>query len=52
MALLKIPGIEALLNQWHMKPQSPGEYSDIFDGSMCHLKLRVPNGMLFFSNLP
>ena len=52
MLLLKIPGIKALLDQWCMKPRNPGEYSDIFDGDMCHLKLRAPNGMLFFSNLP
>jgi hypothetical protein len=51
-SLLKIPGIEALLDQWHMKPRSPSEYSNIFDGSMCRLKLRVPDGTLFFSNLP
>ncbi len=52
MALLKIPGIKALLDQWHTKPWSPSKYSDIFDGSMCHLKLKAPNGTLFFSNLP
>jgi hypothetical protein len=52
VALLKIPGIEALLDQWHTKPYSPGEYSNIFDRNMCCLKLRVPNRTLFFSNQP
>ncbi len=52
MLLLKIPGIKALLDQWCMKPRNPGEYSDIFDASMCRLKLRVPDRMLFFSNQP
>jgi hypothetical protein len=51
-ALMKIPGIEALLDQWRTKPRSPGEYGDIFDGSMCRLKLKAPDGTLFFSNLP
>ena len=35
-----------------MKPCSPGEYGNIFDGSMCCLKLKAPDGTLFFSNLP
>ena len=51
-ALLKIPSVEALLDQWCMKPQSPSKYSDIFNGGICCLKLRAPNGTLFFSNLP
>jgi len=52
MLLLKISSIEAVLDQWHMKPCSPGEYGNIFDGSMCCLKLKTPDGTLFFSNLP
>jgi hypothetical protein len=51
-SLLKIPGIEAVLDQWCTKPHSPGEYNDIFDGDMCCLKLRAPDRLLFFSNQP
>ena len=51
-SVLKIPGIEALLDDWRAKPRVPGEYGDIFDGDMCRLKLRSPDGTLFFSNRP
>ena len=51
-SLLKIPGIKALLDQWRAKPWNPSKYSDIFNRSMCHLKLRAPDRMLFFSNHP
>jgi len=49
---MKILGIEALLDQWRTKPRSSGEYGNIFDGSMCRLKLKAPDSTLFFSNLP
>jgi hypothetical protein len=52
MALLKVPGVEALLDKWCIKPRRPGEYGDIFDGAMCRSKLKAPDGTLFFSNLP
>jgi hypothetical protein len=51
-SLLKIPGVEAVLDQWRTKPRNPGEYSNIFDGDICCLKLRAPDGTLFFSNQP
>ncbi len=47
-SLLKVPGVEVLLNDWHKKPQKLGKYGDIFDGDVCHIKLRAPNGTLFF----
>jgi hypothetical protein len=37
-SLLKIPGLEALLDSWRTKHRRPGEYSDIFDGDMCRKK--------------
>ena len=52
MSILKISGVEALLDEWHTKPCNSGVYSDIFDGRMCRLKLRAPNHSLFFSNSP
>jgi hypothetical protein len=51
-SMLKIPGLEAVLDDWRCKPRSPGQYNDIFDGAMCRTKLKGPNGKLFFSNLP
>jgi len=50
VSILSNPGIEALLNNWCTKPRNPEEYSDIFNGRMCRLKLRAPDGSLFFSN--
>ena len=32
---LRNPGVEALLDDWRMKPRNPEEYGDIFDKSMC-----------------
>jgi hypothetical protein len=52
ISTLKIPGVETLLDDWRAKPRIAGEYSDIFDGNMCRLKLRAPDGSLFFSNRP
>jgi hypothetical protein len=51
-SVLKVPGIEAVLDQWQQKSWTPGEYTDIFDGSMCHTQLKGPDGKLLFSNLP
>jgi len=51
-SLLKIPGLEAVLDGWHSKPRTVGEYTDIFDGDVCQTKLKCPDGKLFFSNLP
>jgi hypothetical protein len=51
-SVLKIPGIEALLDNWRIKPRRLGEYGDIFDGNMCRLHLKAPDGGLFFTNLP
>jgi hypothetical protein len=51
-SILKTPGVEALLDDWRSKPRNSGEYGDIFDGRMCRLKLRAPDGSLFFSNCP
>jgi len=47
-SLLKVPGVEVLLDDWRKKPQKLGKYGDIFDGDVCHIKLRAPNGTLFF----
>ena len=52
VSLLKIPGIEALLDNWRNKQRTSGEYRDIFDGDICRKRLRAPDGSLFFSNLP
>ncbi|KAG1844856.1 hypothetical protein DFJ58DRAFT_843947 [Suillus subalutaceus] len=51
-SLLKIPGLEAVLDGWHSKPRTIGKYTDIFDGDTCRTKLKGPDGKLFFSNLP
>jgi hypothetical protein len=51
-SILKVPSVEALLDEWRKKPRASGEYEDIFDGSMCRDKLKGPDGKLFFSNLP
>ena len=50
-SILKVPGIEALLDKWHLKDQTLGKYTDIFDGKICHTILKGSNGKLFFSNL-
>lgn len=52
MSVLKLPGIEKLLDNWRHKPRKSGEYSDIFDGDMCRVHLKAPDGSIFFSNLP
>jgi hypothetical protein len=52
VSILKTPGVEALLDEWRTKPRKLGEYGDIFDGAMCRLKLRAPDGSLFFTNRP
>ena len=52
VSMLKIPGIEALLDGWRTKPRNPREYGDIFDGDMCRVRLKAPDGSIFFSNLP
>ncbi|KIO11445.1 hypothetical protein M404DRAFT_126669, partial [Pisolithus tinctorius Marx 270] len=49
-SILKIPGIEATLDEWRDKPRKPGMYTDIFDGNICRTKLKGPDGNLFFSN--
>ncbi|KAG1732954.1 hypothetical protein EDB19DRAFT_1831114 [Suillus lakei] len=51
-SLLKIPGLEAILDAWRLKPQNPRQYTDIFDGDMCSKKLQGADSKLFFSNLP
>jgi hypothetical protein len=51
-SLLRVPGVEAVLDEWCQKPQNLGHYSNIFDGKVCWLDLKAPDGMLFFSNLP
>ncbi|KIJ13694.1 hypothetical protein PAXINDRAFT_13450 [Paxillus involutus ATCC 200175] len=51
-SILKVPGLEAILDQWRAKPRVDGEYTDIFDGSMCRTQLKGPDGELFFSNRP
>ncbi|KAG1838222.1 hypothetical protein F4604DRAFT_1941651 [Suillus subluteus] len=51
-SLLKIPGLEAVLDGWRSKPRTIGKYTDIFDGDTCRTKLKGPDGKLFFSNLP
>jgi hypothetical protein len=51
-SILRVPGVEALLDEWRKKPRKTGEYIDIFDGSICRTKLQAPDGSLFFSNLP
>lgn len=52
MSLLKIPGLEAVLDGWCSKPRTVGTYTDIFDGAVCRTKLKSPDGNLFFSNFP
>ena len=52
MSILRVPGVEALLDRWRTKPSKAEEYTAIFDGRMCRLKLRAPDGSLFFSNQP
>ena len=52
VSVLKIPSIKALLDSWRIKPHKCGEYGDIFDGDMCHVHLKAPDGTIFFSNLP
>lgn len=49
-SILKIPGIKATLDEWRVKPCTPGTYVDIFDGDICRSKLKGPDGKLFFSN--
>ncbi|KAF8834356.1 hypothetical protein BDN67DRAFT_1016591 [Paxillus ammoniavirescens] len=49
-SLLKIPGLEAVLDTWRGKVRNPGEYIDIFDGTICRTRLKAPDGKLFFSN--
>lgn len=49
-SILRIPGMEATLDQWQDKPRIPGKYTDIFDGDICCTKLKGPDGRLFFSN--
>ncbi|KAG2066579.1 hypothetical protein BDR04DRAFT_1121104 [Suillus decipiens] len=51
-SLLKVPGLESLLDGWRSKPRAPNQYTDIFDGGVCKTKLKAPDGKLFFSNLP
>ena len=51
-SFLKVPGVEALLDEWRIKSRHPGEYNDIFDGDMCRRLLKAPDGSTFFSNLP
>ncbi|KAG1804315.1 uncharacterized protein BJ212DRAFT_1304335 [Suillus subaureus] len=51
-SMLKIPGLKAILDDWHSKPQSVGTYTDIFNADMCCKKLKDPNRHLFFSNSP
>jgi len=51
-SILKVPGVEALLDEWRIKPRRLGEYTDIFNGDMCRNILKAPDGLLFFSNLP
>jgi hypothetical protein len=51
-SLLRVPGVEAVLDEWCQKPQTLGHYTDIFDGKACRLDLKAPDRSLFFSNLP
>ena len=51
-SILRVPGIEVLLDEWRLKDRSPGKYIDIFDGKICCTALKGPNGKFFFSNLP
>lgn len=50
-SVLKIPGLEAILDQWRTKDRMEGVYTDIFDGDICRRHLKAPDGRLFFSNL-
>ena len=43
-----MPGSEALLDSWRIKPRKSAEYGDIFDGDMCRVHLKAPDGTLFF----
>jgi len=49
-SILKIPGIEATLDQWRDKLRTPSMYLDIFNGDICCMRLKDPDGKLFFSN--
>ena len=52
ISVLKIPGVEALLDSWRTKACKSGEYGDIFNGNKCRKRLKAPDGTIFFSNLP
>jgi len=43
-----MPGIEALLDSWRIKPCKAGEYGDVFDGDMCRVHLKAPDSTYFF----
>ncbi|KAI6146376.1 hypothetical protein BKA82DRAFT_125796 [Pisolithus tinctorius] len=51
-SILTIPGVEDSLDEWHTRPCSPGYYLDIFNGEICCVKLKAPDGTLFFANGP
>jgi hypothetical protein len=44
--ILKILEVEVLLDTWRSNPQKASEYTNIFDGDMCHLKLKDPDGKI------
>jgi hypothetical protein len=48
VSVLKILGIEALLDNWQSKQCLSRDYSNIFDGEMCCLHLKAPDSSLFF----
>ncbi|KAG1807702.1 hypothetical protein EV424DRAFT_1350598 [Suillus variegatus] len=45
-SLLKIPGLEAVLDGWRSKPCTISKYTDIFDGDTCRTKLKGPDDKL------
>ncbi|KAH7918292.1 hypothetical protein BV22DRAFT_1134692 [Leucogyrophana mollusca] len=46
-SIIKVPGVEQLLDAWRTKTRTPGRYTDIFNGAMCRTKLQDPAGQPF-----
>ncbi|KIK79761.1 hypothetical protein PAXRUDRAFT_36357 [Paxillus rubicundulus Ve08.2h10] len=49
-SLLQIPGLETILDAWYGHAHNPGKYIDIFNGAICHTRLKGPDSKLFFLN--
>lgn len=47
--ILSIPGVEAMLDAWRLKPRTSHRYTDIFDGAVAK-ELKAHDGSPFFQN--